>query len=101
MQLPLFEVFLLIHLLMLLGRLVWVGTNESLLGKSNITNHFFCDLSLLLKLLDSHKLIRERVIFAFVSINRISPSGIMVVSCLYVLSQCFEDTLCTEHVQSL
>ncbi|NXI65646.1 O1038 protein, partial [Anseranas semipalmata] len=54
--------------------------------KSNIIDHFFCDVSPLLKLLGSDKFIRERVIFAFVSINGISTSGIIVVSYLYVLS---------------
>lgn len=55
-------------------------------GKSNIIDHFFCDVSPLLKLSGSDRLIRERVIFAFVSINGISTSGIIVVSYLYILS---------------
>ncbi|NXC43627.1 OR5BC protein, partial [Penelope pileata] len=54
-------------------------------GKSNIIDHFFCDISPLLKLSGSDKFIREKVIFACVGINGISTSGVIVVSYLYIL----------------
>ncbi|NXL85329.1 O1020 protein, partial [Alectura lathami] len=55
-------------------------------GKSNVIDHFFCDISPLLKLLGSDRFIREWVIIAFISINGIGTSGIIMVSYMYILS---------------
>ncbi|XP_063189504.1 olfactory receptor 5AP2-like [Chroicocephalus ridibundus] len=53
---------------------------------SNVINHFFCDIGPLLKLSCSDRFLREKVIFAFVSLNGISTSGIILISYLYILS---------------
>ncbi|NXV19052.1 O1020 protein, partial [Cepphus grylle] len=53
---------------------------------SNIIDHFFCDIGPLLKLSCSDRFLREKVIFAFVSLNGISTSGIILISYLYILS---------------
>ncbi|KGL99773.1 Olfactory receptor 1020, partial [Charadrius vociferus] len=53
---------------------------------SNVIDHFFCDIGPLLKLSCSDRVLREKVIFAFVSLNGISTSGVILVSYLYILS---------------
>ncbi|KAM6392657.1 olfactory receptor 5B12-like [Pluvialis apricaria] len=53
---------------------------------SNVIDHFFCDIGPLLKLSCSDRVLREKVIFAFVSLNGISTSGVILISYLYVLS---------------
>ncbi|NXA17828.1 O1020 protein, partial [Ibidorhyncha struthersii] len=53
---------------------------------SNVIDHFFCDIGPLLKLSCSDWVLREKVIFAFVSLNGISTSGVILISYLYVLS---------------
>ncbi|NWX77424.1 O1020 protein, partial [Alca torda] len=53
---------------------------------SNVIDHFFCDIGPLLKLSCSDRFLREKVIFAFVSLNGISTSGIILISYLYILS---------------
>ncbi|NXN67667.1 O1020 protein, partial [Himantopus himantopus] len=53
---------------------------------SNVIDHFFCDIGPLLKLSCSDRVLREKVIFAFISLNGISTSGVILISYLYVLS---------------
>nr|XP_013804822.1 PREDICTED: olfactory receptor 8U9-like [Apteryx mantelli mantelli] len=53
--------------------------------RSNIINHFFCDMSPLLKLSCSDSFSKEMVIFAFVSVNGIGTSGTILISYIYIL----------------
>ncbi|NXY77020.1 O1020 protein, partial [Glareola pratincola] len=53
---------------------------------SNVIDHFFCDIGPVLKLSCSDRFLREKVIFAFVSLNGISTSGIILISYLCILS---------------
>ncbi|NXN38803.1 O1020 protein, partial [Rhinoptilus africanus] len=53
---------------------------------SNVMAHFFYDVGPLLKLSCSDRFLREKIIFAFVSLNGTSTSGIFLISYLHILS---------------
>ncbi|XP_069326704.1 olfactory receptor 5AP2-like [Eulemur rufifrons] len=54
--------------------------------RSNVINHFFCDIPPLLKLSCSDTHINEIVIFAFASFNELSCLLMILVSYLYILA---------------
>ncbi|XP_067406785.1 olfactory receptor 8U9-like [Emydura macquarii macquarii] len=54
--------------------------------ESNIINHYFCDMSPLLKLSCSETHSNEMAIFAFVGINGVGTIGITFISYFYILS---------------